>query len=737
MRLLHGLTFLILLLSATPAPAQLLPSALAPAAPAQPAADVDALVRILENDAARAALIARLRGEAAAVEPTGPPTEGLVGRIAEYTRTAAQDALSLLNRAGEVAGTALGQLRGAGSLDLSTVWWAIMDVLAVVAVTVLALLLLRWAAGYASRAFDARASRAGRLQALALLVAAKLLDALTVVLAWAAGYAFALSFGTPGEISFSQTLFLNAFLVVELLKVAVRALLAPWHGHLRLVKLDDAAATYTYAWAGRLISLLGYSFLFAAPLVLYSGSWAAAQSIRLLAMLLATVLVAHVVLRNRVRVQAALAARQNGGKSDMLGRVTASVGSIWHLIVIGYAVAVFVVWLTNPYSALPFMLQATAQSVLAGVIGIVTVALLSGVISGGIRLPPGVASRLPLLESRLNAFVPAILRVVRLLVMLAVVLAVADIWRLANISGWLGSEGGRRLLGNAASLALVLLLGLGLHVVAASWVEYRLNPNFGTMPTPRERTLMALLRNAFSITLVVVIGMLTLSQIGVNIAPLLAGAGVLGLAIGFGAQKLVQDIITGIFIQLDNAMNEGEVVTVAGISGLVERLTIRSVSLRALDGIVHVIPFSAVDKVANMMRHFSCHLIEIGVSYNENIPEVKAAMQAAFDQLRETEHGQFILEPMEMYGLAKFGESALVVMARFKTVPGKHWNAGRAYNEIIKRVFDERGITIPFPHMTLYMGQDKQGKLPPLPVQMTMGSSEVSLGSTLPQAAAQ
>jgi len=321
--------------------------------------------------------------------------------------------------------------------------------------------------------------------------------------------------------------------------------------------------------------------------------------------------------------------------------------------------------------------------------------------------------------------------------MLAVVLAVADIWRLLDITAWLGTPGARTLLGNFASVALVVLIGLGLHVVAASWVEYRLNPNFGELPTPRERTLMALLRNAFSIALVLVVSMLVLSQIGVNIAPLLAGAGVLGLAIGFGAQKLVQDIITGIFIQLDNAMNEGEVVTVAGISGLVERLTIRSVSLRSLDGIVHVIPFSGVDRVSNMMRHFSCHVVEIGVSRRENIPEVKQAILDAFDKLRESEHGQYILEPMEMYGLARFTDSAQVVMARFKIVPGRHWNAGRAFNEIVKQVFDERGIEIPFPHLTLFMGQDKQGKSPPVPVQMTMGSAEVSIGSTLPQAAAQ
>ncbi len=740
MRLLFSLAVLIILATAVPSYAQLavpgMPSMPA-AAPAQPAADMDALVKILENDATRAALIARLRGEAKPVEATESPADGVVGRVAEYTRDAAQQTLVLFGRLGEVVRNSTDMLRGASSLDLSTVWWTISDVLTVAVLVLVVNALLRWAVARLNGLLDTRAANASRPRAVVLLLAARLIDALAVVLAWGAGYAFALSIGIAGRISFSQTLFLNAFLVVEMLKVLVRSVLVPKHANLRLAPLDDAAAAYAYSWIARLVGLVGYAFLFAAPLVLYAGSWAAAQSIRLLAMLAATVLLANVVLRNRARVQNALAGRLNGGKSDMLGRIAAMVGTIWHLLVIGYAVAVFVVWLTNPYTALPFMLQATAKSLVAGAIGVVIVALLSGVIAGGIRLPVSATARLPLLENRLNAFMPAILRVARLLVLLCVVLAVAQIWGLLDVSGWAMSDSGRPLIGNGASLALVLLLGWALHLVTASWVEYRLNPNFGTVPTPRERTLLALLRNAFSIALVVIIGMLALSQIGVNIAPLLAGAGVLGLAIGFGSQKLVQDIITGIFIQLDNAMNEGEVVTVAGISGLVEKLTIRSVSLRALDGIVHVIPFSAVDRVANMMRHFSCHLVEIGVSYRENIPEVKQAMLDAFDKLRESEHGQYILEPMEMYGLAKFTDSAQVVMARFKTIPGRHWNAGRAYNEIVKKIFDERGIEIPFPHLTLFMGQDKQGKSPPVPVQMTMGSSDVSLGSTLPQAAAQ
>jgi moderate conductance mechanosensitive channel len=239
-----------------------------------------------------------------------------------------------------------------------------------------------------------------------------------------------------------------------------------------------------------------------------------------------------------------------------------------------------------------------------------------------------------------------------------------------------------------------------LHVVVASWVEYRLNANFGKVPTSREKTLLNLFKNAFTIALVVFGTMLALAQIGVNIAPLLAGAGVVGLAIGFGAQKLVQDIITGIFIQFENIMNEGDVVAVGNWSGVVEKLTIRSVTIRDLNGTVHLIPFSSVDQVSNMMRGFSYHVAEFGVAYDSNIDVVKAAMQEAFERLMQTEHKDEILDELDMQGITAFRDSAITVRARIKTLPGKQWGTGRRYSELVKTVFAERGIEIPYPHVT-------------------------------------
>jgi small conductance mechanosensitive channel len=223
------------------------------------------------------------------------------------------------------------------------------------------------------------------------------------------------------------------------------------------------------------------------------------------------------------------------------------------------------------------------------------------------------------------------------------------------------------------------------------------------------------------VIIIAVTAMFVLAELGINIAPLLASAGVVGLAIGFGAQKLIQDVITGIFIQLEGAIDVGDVVTVGGTSGVVERLTIRSVALRDLQGVYHIVPFSSVDMVSNYMRGFAYVVSEMSVAYRENVDEVKKAIYDAFEKLKELPEirASILDEELEWMGLDRFGASEVVLRSRIKTLPGKQWETGRAFNAEIKKIFDERDIEIPFPHQTVYFGVDKKGEAPPMHVVNT------------------
>jgi moderate conductance mechanosensitive channel len=689
-----------------------------PEATPAPASGADELIRILENDEARNALLERLKNTAVAEQPAAPAESSptIARQIAEQTRAAAEQIMAGGEAIWIGVNAVAAMFSGSGDVDYGALQTLVLNVVLVGAGLFASFFVLRMLAHPVQRALDRRA--AGRHWSIrtVLTALATVADVITVALAWGAGYLIALQVigGATGRMDINQTLLLNAFLMVEMLKLAMRFVLQPRFPALRLLPISDTTAAYWYFWLARAVSLVGYTFMFAAPVIASSISEAAAQAVRVLVLLTALVIAILVVLQNRDRVRQVLSSRAAGGRADFISRSAAFLAGIWHLLAIAYLVAFFVVWLVNPTDALPFMVSATVKSIVAVAVGGFAIAFIARFANAGLRLPEDLRMRLPALEGRLQAFVPRVMQVIRTIVTVAVVVAVAQAWGLIDFLGWLSSETGQRISGSAFAAFVILALGFATYLAMSSWVEYRLNPEFGTIPTSREKTLLSLFRNAFTIALVVLVAMLALAQIGVNIAPLLAGAGVLGLAIGFGAQKLVQDIITGVFIQLENVMNEGDVVSLGSVSGVVEKLTIRSVSIRSLDGTLHLIPFSSVDTVSNMVKGFGYHVAEIGVAYREDIGEVKEAMQEAFDMLMQTEWSEKIIDKLDMQGITAFGDSAITVRARIKTVAGGHWGAGRAYNEFIKEVFDRRGIEIPFPHVTLYMGEDKTGGAPPL-----------------------
>jgi hypothetical protein len=683
-----------LVLAAAPASAQMPPALAMGSNEASAKADVDALIRILEDDAIRRVLIERLR--AAAAEPAPPAEPPTFARwLAEHTADASaaiKDALAsawtFTERLGEV-------LSGTASLDLLRLWEVLASLGSVMVVAFLLLFAARLITGRSLDRTAQRAQGAPLVTRLALALVAGLVDAIAVISAWGAGYLIALQLGGEPALSFGETLFLNALVMLELGKVGLRFLLAPRHASLRPLPLDDTDANYWYFWLSRLVSLIGYTFLFVAPLVATTTTFAAARAVRVIVLMAALFIGIAIILQNRDGVRARLAsAGRDWGHAAR--QVLLVLSRVWHVLAIVYLVALFAAWLSNPLTVLPFMLKATVQTGIAVLVGSLVMAFISRALRGGMSLPQDVKARLPLLEARLNAFIPSVLRVARTVVLVIVMLAIADAWAILDLEAWFASETGRNVVGALVSTSLVLILGWLVYVAVSSWVEYRLSEDYGRAPSARERTL------------------LSLSELGVNIGPLLAGAGVIGLAVSFGSQKLVQDIITGAFIQIENAMNEGDVVSLGSISGVVEKLTIRSVGIRDLDGVYHLVPFSAVTTVSNFMRGFAFHVAEIRVAYREDIPQVKEAMQEAFDRLTQTPHGSAIIGPLEMHGVTALDESAVKVRARIRTVGGQQWAVGRAYNEILKAVFDERDIEIPYPHVTVYMGRDKKGDAPPL-----------------------
>lgn len=552
----------------------------------------------------------------------------------------------------------------------------------------------------------------------AAVVGALAIDVVLIFLAGAAGYLVSLFFsGEAGEMGRTESLFINAFVMVETVKALVRMVFSTRYSSLRLFAMPDEDAAYWNHWLAIIVGAIGYGLLVAVPLVNAILSPAVGQLLSLVIMVLVYIYAVRGITSHRQHLREALERRADQTGFAFFGTLLRMLGRIWHLLAIAYFTVLLVVSQVEPTQALPFMARATLQTLLAVGVGVLISSLLSIALSRRIRLSPNLSERLPMLEKRINSYVPLALKGLRTILTIFVVLAVFDAWRAFDLPGWLASESGARTIGMIVHVAIILAIATFIWTVVASFIEHRLSA--ASEPSAREKTLLSLFRNAILVLIVTMTILVVLSQIGINIGPLIAGAGVVGLAIGFGAQKLVQDIITGVFIQLENAMNTGDVVGVAGLTGTAEKITIRSVGLRTLDGTFHVIPFSSVDTVSNYMRDFAYHVGEYGIAYREDVDNAIHHLHQAFAELTsDPEMAESVLEEMAVPGVIALADSSINIRIMIKTKPGSQWAVGRQYNQLVKKHFDAAGIEIPFPHTTLYFGQDKDGGSPPANIHL-------------------
>ncbi|HRW62484.1 MAG TPA: mechanosensitive ion channel family protein [Bacteroidales bacterium] len=232
------------------------------------------------------------------------------------------------------------------------------------------------------------------------------------------------------------------------------------------------------------------------------------------------------------------------------------------------------------------------------------------------------------------------------------------------------------------------------------------NENINTLEAEKRIiTLMGILKGAGKLIIWLVFIMIFLRKIGVDIAPILAGAGILGLAVGFGAQELVRDFISGFFILLENQIRAGDYGIINGTEGLVERIELRTLTLRDVSGVVHVFQNGKINSLSNMTKEWSAIVFNIGVAYKEDVDQVMRIMQQTGDEMMKDEnYKDKILEPLLIMGLERFDDSAVVIKARLKTIPGEQWFLGREYRKRLKKAFDTHGIEIPFPQTTLHWG---------------------------------
>jgi small conductance mechanosensitive channel len=399
----------------------------------------------------------------------------------------------------------------------------------------------------------------------------------------------------------------------------------------------------------------------------------------------------------------------------MVGSFSRRFADVWHVLVIIIVLGISLTWLLEIEGGLIFLFSGFSWTAFVLVVAGFLVRVIHRGVDRLFRIGDEIKTGFPGIEERANRYQPFVTKTLKAVVWVIALFSIFEAWGLGTL-GWLFSPSGGHIVGQLVILTLIIIGAFVLWEVVSILIERSLSreeeKQFGST---RKRTLLPLLRNVVRITLGVIATMLVLSQLGINIGPLLAGAGVVGLAVGFGAQTLVRDVITGAFILLEDAISVGDWVTAAGYSGTVERLSVRTVILRDLSGTVHLIPFSEVTSVTNFNRGYGYALIDVSVAYRERYDEVVETLQDVAKELKEDESwSRYITGDLEVFGMNNLGDSAVEIRVRLKTLPMRQFAVRRAFLEKMKRIFDERGIEIPFPHHTVWFGVDKEGAAPPL-----------------------
>jgi small conductance mechanosensitive channel len=398
--------------------------------------------------------------------------------------------------------------------------------------------------------------------------------------------------------------------------------------------------------------------------------------------------------------------------------------------VIVYVVGIYLVWAFNIAGGFFYLVRATAVT-----------ALVIGAVAAGEKWLPrlfnrfagvdhALVGRYPIVAARADRYIPVLRRIVTYAVRITAILLILAAWRV-DVSGLLFGQTGREVLARVADIVIVLVLALVAWEILGGIIYAHLNrqdeSGHAILRSARVRTLLPLIRNALLIVITAMTILIVLSELGVDIAPLLAGAGVIGLAVGFGAQSLVKDVITGAFFMFEGTINIGDVIDIGGKSGLVEGMTIRSMRLRDLNGSLHTVNFGSVAMVTNMTREFAYYVVDTKVSYQYDPDDVMDVLRETDEELRaEPAFKHYILQPIEILGLETFADTSFIVRARIRTRPIKQWDVGREFNRRLKHNLERRGIVqavpgapafVPSPAVAQHLAATQAQAAPAKPVE--------------------
>jgi small-conductance mechanosensitive channel len=495
----------------------------------------------------------------------------------------------------------------------------------------------------------------------------------------------------------------DSYAICTALLCVARMLLSPEEGRLRLFHLSNATAAYLMTWTRRLILIAVVGYAVGEVGLLLGLSDLAHDALQKGIGLALHLGLIYIVIRNRRQVRHWLRAPLEA--TGVVATLRNRFARVWHWVALFFLVAGWLVWaieIPHGYAAVLHYFIITALLLIGARLVLL---LLLGVADRVMRPAPDTAGLYPGMHARLRIYHPMVTAALRLAIYLLCILGLLQLYGLNTFIWLISSTLGLRILSATGTLLVTIMLAFTAWEAINGGIQQhldRLQKDAQLAKSARLRTLLPLVRSTLLITIAIFAGLTILSEIGINIAPLLAGAGIVGVAIGFGSQKLVQDLITGIFLLLENAMQVGDTVTVSGLSGVVEALSVRTIRLRAGDGSVHIIPFSSVTSVTNVNRGLGNASINVTVAYDEDTDRVAEALKAIVADMRsDPELSAKMLSDLQLWGVDKVDGASVTIAGQVVCTDSGRWAVQREFNRRMKRRFQELGIRIFNPVQTI------------------------------------
>lgn len=493
----------------------------------------------------------------------------------------------------------------------------------------------------------------------------------------------------------------NAYAFSRGLICVVRALAGPFG----LFPVRAETAAYVEIWARRIVGV-GVSGIAFANVALLLGLHRAGYA-ALLRMVMLVVHLFVVVIILQCRRQVAEAIRAPAERQGIAARLRNRIAGGWHYLAIALDLALWAVWALNIRNGYSLLLQYFVGTVVVALITRVAIMVTLSLIDRGFRIKPEILQRFPGLETRANRYLPLLRRIVSGVIAFVGFVAVLEVWGVDAIVWFYGGQIGSRLISAVATIGIAVVIAAAIWEASNALMDRQINTlsrDGHYARAARLRTFQPMLRTALLCLIATVVGLTALSEIGVNVAPLLAGAGIVGIAIGFGSQKLVQDLITGLFLLLENTVQVGDTVSVSGLTGVVENVSIRTIRLRAGDGAVHIVPFSAVTTITNASRGAGNASVSVNVAYKEDTDRAGQILKDIVDEMRrEPEFRAAIRGDLELWGIDKVDGAMVSIVGQIRCTEAGRWPVQREFNRRMKLRFQQHGIEVASPVQTILM----------------------------------